>query len=78
MPSATPASTPKKMPVQGRSCSWRLCERTRSGRPAVAEAWELLSDWEPDNVVEITGGAVVMTLTERENRYLPLRASGVE
>ena len=68
----------QKVPVQGRSCTRRLCERTRSERPAVAEARELLSDWEPDNVVEITGGAVVMTLTERENRYLPLRASGVE
>lgn len=42
----------------------------------MAEARELLSDWETDNVVEITGGAVVMTLTERENRYLSLPASG--
>ena len=66
----------QKVPVQGRSCTRRLCERTRSERPAVAEARELLSDWEADNVVETTGGAVVMTLTEQENRYLPLRASG--
>ena len=29
-----------------------------------------LVDWEADNVVEITGGAVVMTLTERE-KLLP-------
>ena len=74
MPSTTPPR--QKVPVQGSSCTRRLCERTRSERPAVAEARELLSYREADNVVEITGGAVVMTLTERENRYLPLPASG--
>ena len=68
MPSTTPPR--QKVPVQGSSCTRRLCERTRSERPAVAEARELLSDWEADNVVEITGGAVVMTLTERE-KLLP-------
>ncbi|WP_152901467.1 hypothetical protein [Cardiobacterium hominis] len=68
MPSTTPPR--QKVPVQGRSCTRRLCERTRSKRPAVAEARELLSDWEADNVVETTGGAVVMTLTERE-KLLP-------
>ncbi|WP_126316000.1 hypothetical protein [Cardiobacterium hominis] len=68
MPSTTPPR--QKVPVQGRSCTRRLCERTRSERPAVAEARELLSDWEADNVVETTGGAVVMTLTERE-KLLP-------
>ena len=68
MPSTTPPR--QKVPVQGSSCTRRLCERTRSERPAVAEARELLSDWEADNVVETTGGAVVMTLTERE-KLLP-------
>ena len=41
-----------------------------SARPEIAEARGRLGDWEADTVAGITGGAVLVTLTDRKSRYL--------
>ena len=41
-----------------------------SERPEIAEARGRLGDWEADTVAGITGGAVLVTLTDRKSRYL--------
>ena len=41
-----------------------------SERPEIAEERGRLGDWEADTVAGITGGAVLVTLTDRKSRYL--------
>ena len=48
-----------------------------SERPEIAEARGRLGDWEADTVAGITGGVVLVTLTDRKSRYL-LCARGEE